>query len=92
MTSQPTSPKIKQPPMPLVSACPEGKHQFWMVYVGGMNQPKMKFEFFADAVKSAKSLCRQNRSRKVYVLESIGVFEPEWSALRQAAKKDKPTE
>ncbi len=78
--------------MPLVATAPEGKHQFWMVYVGGMNQPKMKFEFFADAVKSAQALCRQNRSRKVYVLESVGVFEPEWIALRQAAKKDKPAE
>jgi hypothetical protein len=83
------TPKAKQPPMPLVSTAPEGKHQFWMVYVGGMDQPKMKFEFFADALKSAKHLCRKNQSRKVYVLESIGVFEPEWAALRQAARKEK---
>lgn len=78
--------KKKQPPMKLVSKVPDGKHQFWMVYVGGMDQPKMKHPTLAEAVTQATNLCRKNRNRKVYILESIGVFVPEWVDIRDKAK------
>jgi hypothetical protein len=84
MTAQP---KKKQPPMKLISSVPEDKHQFWMVYVGGMDAPKMKHSTFVEAVTQAQHLARKNRSRKVYVLESIGVFTPEWVKLREEARK-----
>lgn len=82
-----TTPKIKQPPMKIVAEAPVEKHQFWMVYVGGMDQPKMKHPTFAEACKQAQSLCRKCRDRKVYVLESIGVYTPEWVKLRSEARK-----
>lgn len=68
--------------MPVVNRQPEGKHQFWMVYVGGMDQPKMKYPTLAEAVQNATHLCRKNRDRKVYVLESIGIVMPEWVDIR----------
>lgn len=82
-----TPPKKKQLPMKLVSSVPEDKHQFWMVYVGGMDAPKMKHATFVEAVKQAQHLARKMRNRKVYVLESIGVFTPEWVKLREEARK-----
>jgi len=78
--------KTKQPPMKLLTQAPEGKHQFWMVYVGGKDQPKRKHPTLAEAVAQATNLCRQNRNRKVYILESIGVFIPEWVDIRDKKK------
>ena len=72
--------------MKLLQQAPEGKHHFWMVYVGGMNQPKMKHATLASAAEAASNLCKMNRCRKVYILEVIGLYVPEWVDIRDKKK------